>query len=108
MNTKMVMYKIYGREGHRQASSFQKSEAFTDCTNTICLLLNSDILHNDNKFSILLVFGNSVKGCNNAFEGQLCDGIWENLTVGKIEFSTDFGNTWKEWYLIEDIIKNEN
>lgn len=58
--------------------------------------------------SLLLVFGNSVKGCNSAFEGQLCDGIWENLTVGKIEFFTDFGNTWKEWYLIEDIIKNEN
>lgn len=22
--------------------------------------------------------------------------------------SLDFGNTWKKWYLIEDIIKNEN
>lgn len=81
------IYKVYGKDGHRQAVSFQKSKTY-DFSNgeniRILELKNSDIT-GTNDYTLLMISRNTTEEVKSELEGQISDGIFENYNVGKIE-----------------------
>lgn len=81
------IYKVYGKDGHRQAVSFQKSKTY-DFSNgeniRILELKNSDIT-GTNDYTLLTISRNTTEEVKSELEGQISDGIFENYNVGKIE-----------------------
>ena len=85
--TNAKIYKIYGKEGHRQKESFNESHIYRSFNkNEICITYNSDMT-NTNEYSILAII--KEKSCKHSFEtilfSQLSDGIYENCNTGNIE-----------------------
>lgn len=80
-------WKVYGKEGHRQRESFNKSYTH-DFSNEndvrIISVKNSDVT-GTNEYSIIEITRNTEAECLAEFEGQLSDGVFENSSFGKIE-----------------------
>lgn len=84
-------WKVYGTEGHRQRESFNDSYKydFTEGSDIrIIEVLNSDIT-GTNEYSIVRITRNTFEECEEEFEGQLSDGIFENSRTGKVEEITE-------------------
>ena len=83
-----VAFKVYGREGHRQRESFNKSYKYDWSSERegtrIVEVLNSDKT-GTNDYSIVRITRDTEEECLNEFEGQLTDGIFENSFTGRIE-----------------------
>lgn len=80
-------WKVYGREGHRQANSFLPScvNDFSKGENVrIIEEQNSDIT-GTNEYSIIIITRNTGEECEQELWGQISDGIFENYWVGKVE-----------------------
>lgn len=80
-------YKIYGKDGHRQAVSFQESKKYDFSENEnvrILDLKNSDVT-GTNDYTLLTISRNTIEEIKSELEGQISDGIFENYNVGKIE-----------------------
>lgn len=81
-------WKVYGVEGHRQRESFNRSytDDFSNAHDGVRILtvLNSDST-GTNDYTIVKITRNNAKECQEEFDGQLSDGIFENSKVGKIE-----------------------
>lgn len=87
MPKKVTMaWKVYGREGHRQAVSFQSSFVYDFSTKNdirIIEVLNSDKT-GTNDYSIIRITRNTKTKCKDELSGQITDGIFENYNVGGI------------------------
>lgn len=79
-------FKVYGRDGHRQGVSFLKSYSFTDCDGFKYDVINSDKT-GTNKYTIVCIDDSENKTSEtieDALDGQISDGIFENNCVGKV------------------------
>ena len=80
-------YLVYGAPGHRQKEAFRDScfHDFSEGENTRKIeILNADRTgHYD--FSVLIVTRNTKQECIVEAEGQIFDGAFENLRVGKVQ-----------------------
>lgn len=80
-------WKVYGKQGHRQKVSFEKSVKYDWSKGgdvRIVELLNFDET-GTNDFSIVKITRNTAQECEAEFYGQLFDGIFENARYGKVE-----------------------
>lgn len=80
-------WKVYGVEGHRQRESFCKSTKcdFSENGKTrIIEVLNSDQT-GTNEYSIIRITRDTAEECQEEFDGQLSDGVFENSRTGWIE-----------------------
>ena len=81
-------WKVYGSEGNRQRESFAPSVVYDwSCEKEgtrIVEVINSDRTGTNN-FCIVRITRNSAELCEEEFEGQLTDGIFENCSVGYVE-----------------------
>lgn len=81
-------WKVYGRTGHRQATSFDESHTYNFSSNSrgtrIIELINSDKT-GTNEYTIARITCDSAEACERELWGQISDGIWENYRVGKVE-----------------------
>ena len=80
-------WKVYGRAGHRQAVSFQKSRMWDFSNQTIGVriidILNSDIT-GTNDYTIIRISRNTAAECKDELRGQISDGLFENVGTGKV------------------------
>lgn len=80
-------WKVYGRDGHRQRISFEKSVKYDwsqDGQIRIVELENSDKT-GTNDYTIIHITRNTAEECKAEFDGQITDGVFENSRVGRIE-----------------------
>lgn len=77
-------WKVYGADGHRQRGSFRESNSFTDYNGLKYEVLNSDRT-GTNEYTIVKITGADADALLRALDGQICDGIFENCRVGRIE-----------------------
>ena len=82
-------WRVYGREGHRQKESFEKSyvrDFSLENGNHIRVLnvKNSDVTHT-NEYTEIEVFRDTKEQCQEEIDGQVSDGIFENCGVGELE-----------------------
>lgn len=86
---KMVtrIWKVYGREGHRQRESFNSSykHDFSNNNETrIIEVLNSDRT-GTNEYSVIRITMNTPAACERELRAQLSDGVFENAKFGIVE-----------------------
>lgn len=80
-------WKVYGAEGHRQRESFNKSTKYDFSENgetRIVEVVNSDQT-GTNEYSIIRITRDTAEECEEEFDGQLSDGVFENSRVGWFE-----------------------
>ena len=81
------IFKVYGRKGHRQRESFNKSYILNLSKGNdirIIEVQNSDKT-GTNDYSLVKVTRNIYEDCYSEILGQVSDGIFENSNVGIIE-----------------------
>lgn len=80
-------WKVYGRNGHRQAISFEKSFTW-DFSNQQTGIRILDVMNSDqtgtNDYSIIRITRNTAKECKEELDGQISDGLFENVGVGNV------------------------
>lgn len=80
-------WKVYGVEGHRQRESFCDSYKYDWTENgktRIVEVLNADKT-GTNEYSVIRITRDTAEECQEEFDGQLTDGIFENSRWGEIE-----------------------
>lgn len=80
-------WKVYGRDGHRQRESFNKSYVYDwtkDKDIRIVKVDNSDVT-GTNDYSIITITRNTAEECETELNGQISDGIFENSATGIVE-----------------------
>lgn len=77
-------WKVYGAGEHRQRESFRNSGSFTDYDGLKYEVLNSDRT-GTNEYTIVKITGDDADALSRALDGQICDGIFENCKVGRVE-----------------------
>lgn len=84
-----VAARVYGDDGHRQKISFLKSSFYDWSEKGKSLrklsVINSDLLGNDNQFSLIIADRDTREDCAIEINGQLSDGAFENAKKGRIE-----------------------
>lgn len=78
------IFRIYGIDGHRQQESFNPSYTYDfskDSVTRIIEVRNADIT-GTNDYTELVITRNSEQECYDELNGQLSDGIFENVRVG--------------------------
>lgn len=80
-------WKVYGRYGHRLAMSFYPSmrDDFSKDDNIRIIEVDNSDITGTNAYSIVRITRNTEEECEREFDGQLCDGIFENCCTGWIE-----------------------
>lgn len=79
-------YKVYGRTGHRQKESFNASYMYDfsgEQGTRIIEVFNSD-LTGTNDYTVVRITRNTENECFDEIEGQLSDGIFENMGTGAV------------------------
>lgn len=80
---KVMVFNIYGIDGHRQKESFNKSHCFGG-NDFFVSIENSDIT-GTNEYSHVTIRARTKEQCLDILNGQLSDGVFENCNVGLIE-----------------------
>lgn len=104
-------WKVYGVLGHRQRESFFESKAYDFSKfakeERKILVLNADIT-GKNEYSVILIARPTAASCEEAFYGQLGDGVFENSrTGGNGEIADEEANTLMEKYFDTVLQKTE-
>lgn len=84
-------FKVYGRTGHRQKESFNASYMYdfsADQATRIIEVFNSDMT-GTNEYTVVRITRNTENECFDEIEGQLSDGIFENVGTGAVVDVTD-------------------
>lgn len=80
-------WRVYGAEGHRQRESFCDSYRY-DFSNkedgTRIIEVENFDKTGTHDYSVVHITRDTAELCEEEFEGQLSDGIFENSRVGKI------------------------
>lgn len=79
------IYCVYGETGHRQRESFYPSYRFIQQDRKVAIDVQNSDKTGTNDYTILVIYGYSDKDIEDALQGQLSDGIFENSRVGHIE-----------------------
>ena len=79
-------WKVYGVDGHRQRESFTDSFSFNTMNGAFIMVWNYDMT-GTHEYTKVIVLAKNEKLCDEEFEAQLTDGIFENSKTGKIEVS---------------------
>ena len=77
-------WKVYGADGHRQRESFADSFSF-NTINGACIMIRNYDMTGTHEYTKVIVLSKNEKLCDEEFEAQLTDGIFENSKIGKIE-----------------------
>lgn len=77
------MYKVNGATGHRQRESFYPSYKFEDFRKIKTTVINADITGTNN-YSIVIFEADTKEKIEEALNGQLYDGIFENSNFGEV------------------------
>lgn len=77
-------WRIFGKDGHNQALSFEKSFYWnwSDVYNLRILSCDCSDRTGSNEYVDLTITTNSAEECDREFHGQLSDGIFENCSYG--------------------------
>ena len=81
------VWKVYGKEGHRQSESFNTSYSYDFSKNgetRIITVKNSDTT-GTNSYSIIEITRDTAEQCYQELIGQLYDGVFENCNFGIVE-----------------------
>ena len=82
------VWRVYGREGHRQRESFHNSFVWNfsneEAGTRILIVRNADIT-GTNEYTEVEIWRDTEELCEDEFWGQLSDGIFENSNVGHVE-----------------------
>ena len=83
------MYKVYGRDGHRQRASFFASHHYDFRESTYARDIIIDILNEDrtgtNEYSLVIISGIDPGIITRELYAQICGGFFEDCGVGSIE-----------------------
>lgn len=81
------IWKVYGKEGHRQRESFNKSQKydFTEGNDVRVIEVENSDKTGTNEYSIIKITRNTHEECENELFGQIDDGVFENSRVGEVE-----------------------
>ena len=87
----MREYKVYGRDGHRLAITFEPSFKWDWTHDGDVRILECDCsdVTGTNDYAIVRITRNTVKECDKEFKGQLSDGLFENMRTGSWEIVRD-------------------
>ena len=80
-------WKIYGRDGHRQRESFFNSRRY-DCSKngkTLIIEVDNADKTGTHEYSIMRITCDTAEDCEDAFWGQIGDGVFENSATGRTE-----------------------
>ena len=77
-------WHVYGADGHRQRESFADSFSFNTMNGAYIMIRNYDMT-GTHEFTKVIVLAKNEKLCDEEFETQLTDGVFENSRTGKIE-----------------------
>ena len=77
-------WNVYGADGHRQRESFANSFSFNTMNDARIFIENYDMT-GTHEYTKVIVLAKNEKLCNEEFEAQLTDGIFENCRTGEIE-----------------------
>lgn len=80
------VWKVYGKEGHRQRESFNKSQNYKFVLDNHAVqieVLNADKI-GTNDYSMIGITSYHSSFCQRILDGQISDGIYENSVVGEI------------------------
>lgn len=80
------MFKVFGRDGHRQRESFRPSYKYnfsTDAETRVISVRNSDTT-GTNDYSLVIITRDTAEECMDELKGQISDGIFENCGTGHV------------------------
>ena len=77
-------WKVYGADGHRQRESFADSFSFNTMNGASIMIRNYDMT-DTHEYTTVIVLAKNERLCDEEFEVQLTDGVFENSRTGKIE-----------------------
>lgn len=80
-------WKVYGKDGHRQAMSFGESvkwEWSNETDGTRIFEADNHDKTGTNDYSLIRITRNTEKECDEELHGQITDGYFENCNVGEI------------------------
>ena len=77
-------WKVYGADGQRQRESFADSFSFNTMNNAFIMIRNYDMT-GTHEYTEVIVLAKNERLCDEEFEAQLTDGVFENSRTGKIE-----------------------
>lgn len=79
-------YRVFGRDGHRQAISFGQSFYWDFSTEGNKRILSCACADRTgtNDFVDLTITCDSADACDKELDGQISDGIFENCGVGRV------------------------
>lgn len=80
-------WKVYGKDGHRQRESFNDSYKydFTKGDDVRIIEVENSDKTGTNEYSIIRITRNTAEECQQEFDGQLTDGVFENSATGRVE-----------------------
>lgn len=83
-----MTWRVYGRDGHRQRESFYPSTC-NDWSAPYCGTRLVEVKCFDrtgtHDYVEVTITRDTKALCNREFDGQLCDGIFENSRIGLVE-----------------------
>ena len=79
-------WKVFGREGHRQRTSFFASVHWDFSKgDDVCIIeIDNSDKTGTNDYSVIRITRNTAAECEAELEGQLSDGYWENYRYGEV------------------------
>ena len=80
-------WKVYGNDGHRQRMSFSESVHWDwsdDREGTRIFEADNFDKTGTNEYTIVRITRDTAELCDEEMEGQITDGYFENVTVGKV------------------------
>ena len=81
---KFTIYRVYGRDGHRQRASFNLSTCM--CSNNVLISFNCcDSTGTHDYVDVVLLYHNDDEA-RKEFYTQISNGFFKNCNIGKIEF----------------------
>lgn len=90
-------WRVWGVEGHRMQESFGESYKYdwTEGDNVRVIEVENSDKTGTNDYSIIRITRNTAQECEDEFDGQLSDGVFENSKCGRIEELVD--GEWIVW-----------
>ena len=79
-------WKVFGREGHRQRTSFFPSVLwdYSEGNDIRIIEIDNSDKTGTNDYSVIRITRNTAADCEAELEGQLSDGYWENYRYGEV------------------------
>ena len=83
-----ITYRVYGADGHEQKESFRKSYTYNfsnEADGTRIIEVRNYGKTKTHDYSEVVITRNTKGECADEISGQITDGIFENVNVGRVE-----------------------